>query len=142
MICNTRISTNVEFRILLYSALLFPYSYLICLISRSNQRIKGNPEKSMMRNCPNVVCLFGGIYCIVVYAKLIWERGILLIQLYWSKSREPRSDSNIILCESEKKLIQLIHDKQFHLIMIGHPRARFSFMRISLILHTISPQDS
>ena len=67
--------------------------------------------------------------------------------VYWEEERNPinsallikeswaRSDSNIILRESEKKLIQLIHDKQFHLIMIGHPRSRFSFMRISLILY-------
>ena len=44
-----------------------------------------------------------------------------------------RSDSNIISRESEK-LIQLIHDKQFHLIMIGHPH-EFSLgeNKISLI---------
>ena len=44
-----------------------------------------------------------------------------------------RSDSSIILRESEK-LIQLIHDKQFHLIMIGHPHV-FLYLenRISLL---------
>ena len=84
---------------------------------------------------PHAVCGKCDMYS--VYTKK--KKGILLIQLYWSKSREPRSDSNIILCESEKKLIQLIHDKQFHLIMIGHPRARFSFMRISLISCLLDP---
>ena len=44
-----------------------------------------------------------------------------------------RSDSNIILRESEK-LIQLIHDKQFHLIMIGHPHEFFSFRGFLLSL--------